>query len=204
MGLRTYLDNTRGQILAYVTASLLLIIFAGAVFLFLLYRQGMFRFEFGPKKEVNQDLVFDRNKVLELFKREQVVKEQMKDVAVKKEQVENLRKQIDIEKSEFAKDKQKLDAVMQEISVKFKELTKEEETNLLRLSKLYSKMKAQRVAKIFDALDEETVAQLLVRMQDKDAAKILGEIGNADADKAARISNIIEGKIKKDLFAKVA
>lgn len=195
--------NERGNALSYAAAFLFLIIFGAAIFLYFLYQEKLFRFEFGPEKIETQELVFDKNKVLELFRREELVKEQAKELTREGDLLKHLQKQIEIEKTKLGEDKASITASMKTIEEKFKQLSEEEEKNLKRLSTIYSKMKAQRVAGILNVMDVETVAALLVRMQDKDAAKILGEIGVREPDRAAVISNIIKGKFKRDLFEKI-
>ncbi|MFC1809335.1 MotE family protein [Candidatus Omnitrophota bacterium] len=199
------LHNNKGQTMGYVLAIVFLVYFATTIVLFLLHREGLFRFEFGKEKvEEKKELVFDKNKVLELFRREELVTEKEKDLQVEAMRLEKMTKEIDLNKSQMTQDAEEIKKSMTEISAKFKQLSEEEELNLRRLAKLYEAMKAQRVAKIFSEMDEDTVAQLLVRMQNKPAAKILGEIGETEADRAARISDIIKGKFKRDLFEKIA
>jgi flagellar motility protein MotE (MotC chaperone) len=198
------MQNNKGQIVTYLLAIIFLIYFAGSLLLYLLYRQDLLRFEFGPKKVVEQpELVFDKNRVLELFKREELVAEKERSLEVEAMRLDSLQKEIVLERSKFAEDKASLTKAMEEISLEFQKLSEEEEQNLHRLAKLYEEMKAQRVAKIFAEMDEATVAQLLVRMQSKSASKIMGEIGVMDAERAARISDIIKGKFKRDMFEKI-
>jgi flagellar motility protein MotE (MotC chaperone) len=198
------MQNNKGQIVTYLLAIIFLICFAGALVLYLLHRQDLLRFEFGPEKVVEHpELVFDKNRVLELFKREELVAEKERSLAVEAMRLDSLRKEVALERSKFTQDKESLTKAMQEISLKFQQLSEEEEENLRRLAKLYEEMKAQRVAKIFAEMDEGTVAQLLVRMQSKSASKIMGEIGVMDAERAARISDIIKGKFKRDMFEKI-
>ncbi len=201
--MRTIKDN-RGQIIAYLLAVIFLVYFAGTLVLYLLYKQDLLRFEFGPRKvEERPELVFDKNRVLELFKREELAAEKERTLQVETMRLDSLQKEIALERSKFAEDQAALSRSMEEISAKFQQLTEDEEMNLRRLAKLYEEMKAQRVAKIFAEMDEDTVAQLLVRMQNKAASKIMGEIGIVDAERAARISDIIKGKFKRDIFEKI-
>jgi flagellar motility protein MotE (MotC chaperone) len=198
------MKNNKGQIVTYLLAIIFLAYFSGTLVLYLLHRQDLLRFEFGPKKvEEHPELVFDKNRVLELFKREELVSEKERSLEVEAMRLDSLQKEIALERSKFTQDKEALSKAMEEISAKVQQLSDEEEQSLRRLAKLYEEMKAERVAKIFAEMDEETVAQLLVRMQNKSASKIMGEVGVTDAERAVRISDIIKGKFKRDIFEKI-
>jgi len=197
------ISRQRGSALAGFLGFLFLLYFGGSIFLYFLHKEGLFRFEFGREKTVEETLILSDNQVRELLRREKFLNEELRKVERQKEYLEELRKQVEIERARLGEDKEFISDKMAEITERFRGLTEEEEKNLQDLAKVYAKMKANRVANIFNELDDETIAKLLRRMQDKVSAKVLGEIGTTDAKRAALISDIIQGKMDRKVFREI-
>ena len=193
------------KFLTSLLAVLFLAYFTATAVLYFLHEEGLFRFEFGVPvvEQMPEDQVFDLKRTEELFRREQLIKENTKKLELRENAVTDLRRQIELERKKINEDREALTETMKEISEKFAELTAEEEAKLQQLSNLYSKMKAQRVSVIFNEMDSEMVSELLTRMKAGVSAKILGQMGVENPKRAAEISDIMKGKVKRDLFNQI-
>lgn len=194
------IGKKRGGILGGFLALLWLIFFFVAMMIFFLWKANYLRFEYGPQEE-RKNVIYDENTIAELKKKEELLAEKEKALNRREARYEDLFRQIQIEQKEVQKERAEIEKRVATINARFEEFTQDEEKNIQDLAKLYEPMKAARVATIFNELDVKTVAELLKRMKKQVSAKILGQIGVENAQRAAEISNIMQGKDKSDAFA---
>ncbi len=197
------LRNRRGGAFTGLLALLWLVFFFAAMMGYFLWKANYLRFEYGPPVEESTiEKIYDVNSIDQLRKQDEELAKREAVMVKKEKAMAGILRQIDIEKAQLKDDREIVEKKVAEIAQYFEKFTQEEEDNLKRLSKLYETMKAARVVAIFSELDEQTVAQLLVRMKSSASAKILGQMGVENANRAARVSNIIQGKDTSDAFLK--
>jgi flagellar motility protein MotE (MotC chaperone) len=197
------IKNNTGGILAFLFIVVLIIIMFAASLAYFLYKENYLRFEYGPPPKAEDLVVYDENMVNQIKKREETLRKSEIELDRRKEQVDKLFTQFEMQKQFLVKEKEEISAHLAKIESFFTSFTQEEEDKIKKLARLYETMKATKVAPIFAELDKETVAELLSRMNNRASAKILAEIGSTDANRAADISNIIQGKEKSEAFSKV-
>jgi flagellar motility protein MotE (MotC chaperone) len=173
----------------------LVLFFLGAVG-YMLYREGYLRIDYGPPPKTEELVVYDENTIAQIKKKEEVLVRQERELKRKKEQLEKLRAQFEIQQQAITKKQDEVSKHLAKIEAYFDKFTEEEEEDLKRLARVYENMKPDRVVPIFEEIDTETIAELLMRMKDRTSAKILAELGQVNANRAAEISDIMQGKDK--------
>ena len=195
------IDSQKGGIIAGLLAVLWLALFFVIMLGVFAYKAEYLRFEWGLKEE-KAEPIYDKNTIDVLKKKEEELA--VKSEAVKQERLaaERIINQIAIEKQQIAKEREEIGENLREIEGFFQKFSSEEEDELKKLSKLYESMKASEATAIFKEIDVETIAELLKRVKSRNSAKILAAMGEEDADWAAEVSNIMQGKNKKEAFSR--
>lgn len=193
--------NRTGGIFTGLLVLLWFALFFAGMLGYFAYKQDYLRFEIGRKDESVKP-IYDTNTIAKLEKMEGEISERSKELNEKEKVLIRTKNQIEIEKAKLKKDRDEVKNDLEKISAFFEKFSSQEEARLKQLSSLYESMKPDQVAEIFKELDNNTIAELLKRIKSRNAAKILAAVGQVDAARAARISDIIQGKDLKKAFKK--
>ena len=194
--------NERGGVLTILLVCLWFVFFFVVMMAIFSYKANYLRIEVGPEEE-REGVVYDKYTIAELERRENEVAQRQQELDVRQKQLTDINAQINIEKERIKQDRAMISQNLIEITNYFEQFSAEEQQNLKQLASMYESMKPDRVATIFNELKIETVAELLKRMKKREAAKVLSEIGQQNAQRAAQISNIIQGEQKNQALSEV-
>jgi len=131
----------------------------------------------------------------ELQQKEQRVKMELIALAELKDDIAELRNQVDLEREKLATVQQQNDS----------RKTREKEERLAKLAKLYSATKPKSAAQLLMDMDPETTAEIIRRMREKEVVKIIEEMqklgstegGLSGAERARDLLDLMAEKAMK-------
>jgi len=122
----------------------------------------------------------------------------MKTISARVQELEEFRKVLEDLKSYLKAEKEEVESRRSEVASIEKQINsllgqvdKARQAQIKKLAAVYASMKPEELKGILRGLDEQTIVAILLQMRERDAAKVLAAM---DADRAARISQMMAGK----------
>ncbi len=174
--------HNRGSVVSIVVMVFAAIMAFNIAFLFFAHQAGLYSIVRKKPEPPPRPGVTDIDRMVALLNEEKrVLEEKQAALALQQQEVEEVKKQIDLGDKSLEKRKADIAQVLDDISKSIKVREAEKEKRLVELVKTFSAMKPAEVVPVFEKLDPETTAAIIMRMKPKVSAKILEKMAPRQA-----------------------